>query len=1178
MQRWVRESKSIYIPAGSAMSINIVCVLLWVSSVTVAYGGSRPEHDLNYFQASPTTNSKAGQAEVGELKQGQPIERDLVGGEAHPYRVALTSGQYVRVTIEQKGIDIAVKLFGIDGQKIIEVDYEPIVGIEWVFVIAEATGDYRLEVGSPNKDVAAGSYTIKLEELRDATSRDRHHVAAQKAFLEGAQFHEQRTGESLRKALEKYLQALPLWRSAEDPVREASTLTAIGDAYSALGDTQQALQYFNQALPLRHAARDLRRESIILNNLGRVHVERGESQKALDYFSQALILKQTIGDRKSEANTLYSMASAYMQLGELQKALEYYDRALPLTRVTREKLGESLTLSSIGSVYYKMGAWQKALDYTSQALALVRATGNRRSEAAIIHNIGTIYSQLGELQKALEYYDQALPLRRTVGDRRGEAYTLDSLGSAYLGLGESQKALDHYTQALTLARSVGDKNAEAYALCNAGAAHLRLSGVREAMDYFNQALRVSQSIGNRQGEAFSLRNLGSAYRNLKESQKAAESYTSALTLYRAIGDRNGEAATLGDMAWVEREQKHLNEALALAEAALAIIESTRQTLGSQDLRISYMTTKRGFYEFYIDLLMHMHKANPSAGHQAIALQVSERARARSLLDMLTEARADIRQGADPVLLGREQALQHQLNIKSERLTKLLGDKHTAEQALAARKELEILLGEYKEVQTQIRLKSPRYAAVTQPQPLALQEIQKQVLDENTLLLEYALGKDRSYLWAVTQTSIKSFELPGQMEIETAARRAYNLMTARNRIIKFEEPGERRARIARADREYPRAAGALSRMLLGPVANQIKGQRLVIVGDGALQYFPFAALPEPGVIKAGVGGQGSEVSKQESGVKKVTDKVISKELSPTPDSRPLLYSPLILEHEVISLPSASMLAELRKELAERKPAPKMVAVFADPVFDRKDERVKALEAKVATRGQALGKDESHGDGVITESELTRSVRDLSSDDGELLFPLPRLLFTRREAEAVIVFAPANQFKKALDFGANRAAAIDPELSQYRYVHFATHGILNTRHPELSGMVLSLIGQDGKAQDGFLLAHEVYNLKLPAELVVLSGCRTGLGKEIKGEGILSLTRGFMYAGAARVVVSLWDVNDNSTAELMAQFYKGMLGKQRLSPTAALRRAQVAMWRSARWQAPYYWAAFVLHGEYR
>jgi CHAT domain-containing protein len=169
-------------------------------------------------------------------------------------------------------------------------------------------------------------------------------------------------------------------------------------------------------------------------------------------------------------------------------------------------------------------------------------------------------------------------------------------------------------------------------------------------------------------------------------------------------------------------------------------------------------------------------------------------------------------------------------------------------------------------------------------------------------------------------------------------------------------------------------------------------------------------------------------------------------------------------------------------------------------------------------------------------------------------------------------------KAVDFAANRAAATSPELEQYRYIHFATHGVLNSAHPELSALVLSLVNEQGVEQDGFLWAHEVYNLRLPAEMVVLSGCRTGLGKEIKGEGLVGLTRGFMYAGSARVLVSLWDIADEASSALMVQVYKGILGQERLRPAAALRAAQISIWKEKRWQAPYYWAAFVLQGEPR
>jgi CHAT domain-containing protein len=213
---------------------------------------------------------------------------------------------------------------------------------------------------------------------------------------------------------------------------------------------------------------------------------------------------------------------------------------------------------------------------------------------------------------------------------------------------------------------------------------------------------------------------------------------------------------------------------------------------------------------------------------------------------------------------------------------------------------------------------------------------------------------------------------------------------------------------------------------------------------------------------------------------------------------------------------------------------------------------------------------------TESDLVRSAKDVGGASQG--FRLSRLPFTRKEAEAILSLAPASERLAALDFAASQLTVFKPELAQYRYVHFATHGFLNSLRPELSGIVLSLVNERGADQDGFLRAHEVFDLRLPAELVVLSGCRTGLGKDIKGEGLVGLTRGFMYAGAARVMVSLWDVNDQATAQLMARLYQGMLGKRGLSPAAALREAQVSFWRDKRWQTPYYWAAFTLQGEPR
>jgi CHAT domain-containing protein len=211
----------------------------------------------------------------------------------------------------------------------------------------------------------------------------------------------------------------------------------------------------------------------------------------------------------------------------------------------------------------------------------------------------------------------------------------------------------------------------------------------------------------------------------------------------------------------------------------------------------------------------------------------------------------------------------------------------------------------------------------------------------------------------------------------------------------------------------------------------------------------------------------------------------------------------------------------------------------------------------------------------ELPLTRALREAGVADAGLR--IPRLPGTRREAAAITALLPEAERKQALDFDASRAAATSEDLSQYRIIHFATHGLLNSQHPELSGLVLSLVDRAGKPQEGFLRMHEIYNLKLPADLIVLSACQTGLGKEIKGEGLVGLTRGFMYAGAARVLASLWKVDDRATAELMKHFYQGMV-KDGLRPAAALRAAQVAMWKQERWSEPYYWAAFVLQGEWK
>jgi CHAT domain-containing protein len=281
---------------------------------------------------------------------------------------------------------------------------------------------------------------------------------------------------------------------------------------------------------------------------------------------------------------------------------------------------------------------------------------------------------------------------------------------------------------------------------------------------------------------------------------------------------------------------------------------------------------------------------------------------------------------------------------------------------------------------------------------------------------------------------------------------------------------------------------------------------------------------------------------------------------------------MVEHEIVRLPSASTLAVLRKETAPRMRAKKRVAVLADPVFESDDPR---LSGKAAREPKPPGKSASGENELLVVSDLQRALRDVGfMQDGRL--SIPRLPATRSEAEAIIAASSSGESFKAIDFQASRATATSPELGQYRVVHFATHGLLNNEHPELSGIILSMLDEEGRPQNGFLRLHDIYNLDLPVELVVLSACNSGLGKQVRGEGLVGIVRGFMYAGAERVVASLWKVDDEATGELMKVFYREMLEKN-LSPAAALRQAQIALWKQKDWSSPFYWAAFVLQGEW-
>jgi CHAT domain-containing protein/tetratricopeptide (TPR) repeat protein len=515
------------------------------------------------------------QSETTFLQPGKPIEREMRGAEKHSYKVSAEAGQFVRVVALKKGIDVSVTLLDPSGKQILFVDsLNGAYGPEAVSIIAEDSGDLRLEVSASSLGAPAGHYQIQLTDLRAPRMEDRLRISAESDYREGEGLWWRFDAESRTAAVGKWDESFRLWQALDDKYEQALSLYGIGRIYRALGEKQKALDSFNQALPLWRAAGDEDGEAGTLNNIGCIYNGPGREQKSLDYLNQALLLWRAAGDRDGEAWTLNNIGNIYNGLGDKPKALHYYNQALPLWRAAGDRDGEAWelrnigrggeagTLNNIGNAYRDLADKPKALEYYQQALMVCRAAGNRNCEAQALISIGNAYNGLGEKQLRLDNLSEALPLEPTPGDRNGQAQALRNMGGAHGGLQEKEKALDYYNQALTLWRAAGDPGGEAGTLMSIGNVYYGLGDKRKALDYYHQTLPLWRAAHDRNGEAQVLLTIGGAYSNIWEKQKALDFFNQALPLWRAVGNRDGEAATLTRIGRVytalREEQKALD--------------------------------------------------------------------------------------------------------------------------------------------------------------------------------------------------------------------------------------------------------------------------------------------------------------------------------------------------------------------------------------------------------------------------------------------------------------------------------------------------------------------------------------------------------------------------------------------------------------------------------------------
>ena len=869
------------------------------------------------------------------------------------------------------------------------------------------------------------------------------------------------------------------FKVAQDLELRCRALSDIARTYATAGSYSLADNYSRQALSLCENLSQ-RAQAEALEARGEVLHSGGDYSGSADCLRRARGLYVAAKDDNGQAQALLMLAYALFQGGERLAALQAAGEALRLWSSAENHFGIAQVHAALGTFAILTGEFETAQCNYRIAKPLFHEIGDRDEEASVLNGLGYANRATGDWQKSLEYYQSGKAAFAAVGDLQGEHEAISGMGEALTAMKNYKRLLPMYSVDLRLGRKAHAPWMIASAFSNIASAHEAESKFTKAEVFYRRSLEAYRAADHIYGESDTLIRIGHLQAIQGKYAEAIASFEWANALKNKTGQIEETAKIQYELAWIYRRLNRLEDSRLAIEKTIGIVENQRISISHFDTRALYFASVRRYYALYVQVLMLLHQLEPELGFAKKAFEASERSKVRSLLDLLTTSDQDA-----PC----DELLRRQLEADDS---------------------------------TDVRPVGAKQAMSSVPPTLTLEEVQTEIGSEDTVLLEYALGDEKSYVWVVDQHEITSHELPKSVRIREsidALRKALVPPQLRN----GESAVDYQARVRKTDQAYRLHAQKLSRLLLGGIP--LTGpKRILLVPDESLQYIPFSALPFPG---AGA----------------------PKEL-------------LVNHYEVDVLPSASVLGTLRKGISNRLPPTATAAIIADPVFEPDDERV-------STRGARDRR--SYEDRPAT---LNRAIRDVGAAQY-----IARLPASRDEANAIAsVLRSGNpqDVLVALDFDASRANVLTDGLTRFRLIHFATHGLVDAQHPEMSGLILSLVDRRGRRQDGYLRLGDIYKLKLSADLVVLSSCDSALGKDLDSEGIIGLPRGFLFAGARSVIASLWKVNDAATATLMSRLYARI--RRGESPGSALRGAQLEMAQDEQWSKPYYWAGFVLQGDYR
>ena len=840
----------------------------------------------------------------------------------------------------------------------------------------------------------------------------------------------------------------------------------------------------------------------------------GGANDMLKFFGESLSMATEAGHAEMISEASLKLGYGYIRQGDPITAQEFIERALEHWIVSGDRRGTAKAYFGLGFVKSTTGEKYSALESYRKSEALFPDDMDEIEKGKLFNGIATIYEEFSDYPAALVYRTKAIRLFEIGNYASGRLATLPSVAELFYLGGDRIKAKAALSDAESLALQLGQNfwlgvvneiyGDMALVENNPSAAEIR----------YKTALKVYSDLGI---ELPRTRNgLGLALEKMQNPKAAEDEYSKALERNLETKDLLYASLNFFNLARLARARGDSETALGYANRSLALTTALHRDINHSGLRRGFISSISERYDFAVNLLFENYRATRDTKSVSTALQTLEFSKALSILEDQRFSGVDFRGDGDPSIVKKERDILIRLNSMSDRLTDLLGNDTTNELETLTN-QIRDIENQLEEVRAELKVKSPIYSAIKNPERFDVADFQREVLDEDSLLLEFSLGKEESYLWAVDKADVTAYYLPAREQIEARVERLRSLLGARQ-LKQGESFEDYQKRMADAEVEYKSEARALSNDLLGQAKDKLAGKKLIVVADGRLHYFPLGSLPMPG---------------DESD------------------------DPILLTNEVVYEPSASALKIFRMEKkAEAKPQ-KDLLVFADPVFSKSDERIAGL-------------DTSNSGFVSTILSTFRSIESLES--------MPRLPASREEAKSISDVVGAGQTTVRSGFAANRDGVLNGGIQDYKILHFATHGLIDEKRPELSGILLSLFNESGNENDGgFIRLQDVYGLRLNSDLVVLSACDTGIGKEIKGEGVMSLNNAFLQAGAKSVVSSLWKVDDTATKDLMTEFYRGM-ADDNLTAAAALRQAQIKMYNDPRYRSPFYWAAFTASGDDR